>query len=276
MKIFEWLDEIGLFKIFNNDLLNDAFLLLEFVLKKDRIWLLVFDDYNLSLFELNYLNCLFIRRLRGEPIFYLINKCYFWSLSLKIYFDIFIPRIDTEYMVEYIINLVGKKCFSILDLGIGSGAIALSLANDCINSFIIGVDINVIAVKLSTYNSNLLNLSNTLFFYSNWFSNLFNYFDYFDLIVSNPPYICKYDDCLYLNNDLRFESYFSLVSSSNGFKDIIYIIKNAYLYLKNNGFLIIEHNFKYKNFIKYVYKKYFYINIFTYFKQNYCFTIGQK
>ncbi len=276
MKICEWLNIVNLFKICNSDLLNDSFLLLEFVLKKDRGWILVFDDYNLTFFQLNYLNCLFTRRLRGEPIFYLTNKCFFWKLSYKIYFDVFIPRSDTENMVEYVVNLVHDQCLSILDLGTGSGAIALSLANDCVNSFIIGVDINLVAIDLAKYNSDLLKLKNVVFFYSNWFSDLYKYYNYFDVIVGNPPYISKDDSCLLESNDLRFESYNSLVSSFEGLSDVYYIIENSYFYLKRNGFLILEHNFIHSNIIKEIYKRFCYFNIFTYVKNFYCFTIGQK
>ncbi len=278
MNIIQWFNYISIYKTYNCISYKDIFIILEYVLKKNVFWILSNLNFEIDNYKLNILNIFFIRRLRGEPIFYIINKGFFRHISYNIYFDIFIPRYDTEIMVDYTINLIKINNFSnILDLGTGSGIIALSIAKSCINSFVVGVDYNILSINLSKYNAYKLNINNVLFIKSNWFSNLGNKKNYFNIIISNPPYINKNDICFKQLNDLRFESYFSLFTKFNGIKDILLIIEQSYFFLKNKGWLIIEHSSDYVDIVKYLFSKKFY-NIFSYKDYNnlYRFTIGQK
>ncbi len=278
MNILQWLTNINLYKINNYISYNDAFLILEYVLKKNKIWILSNIFKKINCYELGILNFYFIKRLRGEPICYIINKGFFRNISYKIYSDIFIPRFDTELMVDYAINLINLNNFSnILDLGTGSGVIALCIAKSCIRTSVIGIDINLLCISLAKYNANLLNISNVSFIKSDWFSSLNNKKNFFNLIISNPPYINNNDTSLNVINNLRFESYCSLFSEHNGLSDIWIIINNSFYFLKNKGWLILEHSHEHKDIVKYIFSKKFY-NICSYKDYNnlYRFTIGQK
>ncbi len=278
MNIYTWLNKIKVYKINKYINYNDAILILENILKKNRIWILTNIFFKIDKYKLNILNFFFIKRLRGEPIFYILNKGFFGHIRYNIYPDIFIPRFDTELMVNYAINLIKLNNFSkILDLGTGTGIISLYIAKFCKNVFITGVDINLLSVNLAKYNSNKLNVKNVVFLHSNWFYFLNIKKKKYDLIISNPPYINKNNICLNILNDLRFESYDSLVSNNKGILDIKFIINNSCNYLKNKGWLILEHSYEHKDIIKYLFSKVFY-NIFSYKNDNnfYCFTVGQK
>ncbi len=274
MNIKQWLYKVSLFKKKNPFIFKEAFILLKYILKKDYSWIITFDNYKFKNQELEKLDFYLFKILKGEPFSYVIKKHFFRSFSIKIYPDIFIPRQDTEIMVEYTINLVKKKKFLILDLGTGSGVISLSLAQECINALIVGIDINPLAINLAKYNSYKLGLKNVFFYESNWFTYFKNKKKKFNLIISNPPYInLNYQ----LSNNLKFESYISL-KSFKGINDIYHIIKNSYFFLKKHGWLIIEHSNDQKNIINYIYKKYSYINISSYKNYNdlYRFSVAQK
>lgn len=280
MNIYYWLKNVNLYKSINKNIYNDSLYILKFVLKKDLSWIITNFDYKLKFFEINYLNIFLIRRLRGEPLCYIFNKCYFYSSSYEIYFDIFIPRKDTEIMVEYSINLIKKKyLFSILDLGTGCGVIALSIAKFFKYLYIVGLDINKSAINLCKYNSCKLNINNVFFYISNWFDWVKSNNLLFDLIICNPPYINKYYFIKNKNiNDLRFESYYSLFSSINGIKDIFFIINESFIYLNYDGWLILEHSFNQMTIVQYFFYYRGYKNVYTYrdYSGNYRFTIGKK
>ncbi len=275
MKISKWLSKVFLYVYKNKYIYNESLLIIKFVLKKKYHWIMLNKNYFLNEKELEMLNFFFINRLKGFPLSYLFNKCYFFSIKYKIYYDIFIPRFDTEIMVKYAMNLLSKNnYYEVLDLGTGCGVIALSIANKFSNIKVFGVDINISALKLSIYNALKMNLNNVFFFKSNWFSNINKNFN---LIISNPPYINKNITFNCNNNDLKYESYYSLYSKFNGIRDIFYIINNAYNYLYKNGWLILEHSIFNRKYILKKFKKK-YINIFSYksYINNYCFVAGQK
>ncbi len=278
MYIYKWLDNIKLYYIYNNYIYEDCLLLLKYVLNKNIIWIILNNKfYKLNYLELSFLNFLFIKRLKGYPINYIINKCYFLSLEYKVYFDVFIPRQDTELMVEYVIYLIKINNFKkILDLGTGSGVIAISIAKFCPKTYVFGIDINELCINLSKYNSLKLNVNNVFFIKSNWFSYFKKKKILFDIIISNPPYINKY--FFKFNNDIKFESYISLFSNNNGIKDIILIILNSYDYLYNYGWLIIEHCFTQIDVINFFFNFKGYYNIYSYkdYNNKFRFTIGQK
>ncbi len=277
MKILNWLKKISLYK--NKYIYKEALFFLEFVLKKNIFWILINKNFFLKKKYLLCLNIFLIRRLRGEPFSYIIGKVYFLNIIIKIYFDIFIPRKDTEVMVEYIFFLIKREKYilNLLDLGIGSGSIALSIAKNFRYIKVIGVDKNLLAVNLAKYNAQKLKLYNVDFFYSNWFSNKNIQCNYYDIIVSNPPYIDKNSFFLF-KGDLRYESSLSLISDNYGVNDLYIIIKDSFNFLRNNGWLIVEYGFDIKNiiydfFIKFSYRN---IKLFKDYNNIYRFIIGQK
>ncbi|MGP1931038.1 MAG: HemK/PrmC family methyltransferase, partial [Arsenophonus sp. ET-DL12-MAG3] len=141
------------------------------------------------------LESLLVCRAMGEPIAYLIKEKEFWSLPIKVSPVTLIPREDTECLVERALQLLSnKQIVKILDLGTGTGAVALALASERPKAQIIGVDINDAAVALAKFNADNLVINNTKFCKSNWFTSL--PIQQFDMIVSNPPYIDEFDSHL--------------------------------------------------------------------------------
>ncbi len=277
MKIKDWLNKVYLYSKTNHYIYNECYIFLEFLLKKNRIWIEININYKLNFKIIEYLNIFLLRRLKGEPIAYILNCYYFLDIKYIIYQDIFIPRLGTEYMVIFSIKLIKKKKLTnILDLGSGSGVIACAISKNCINVNIFALDNNFLSLILIKINCLKLNIYNIHILKSNWFMNVKNKFNFFDLIISNPPYIWNKDNCIN-KNDLRFECENSLLSNHKGWGDIIYIIKSSYHYLNDKGWLIVEHSLINLNKIIYFFKKYYY-NVFTYkgIHYNYRFTVGQK
>lgn len=234
----------------SNPFLNakfDANLLLQAVTKRSKSAIFAFSETMLSESELVELAEKLARRVKGEPMAYILGQREFWSLPLKVSTSTLIPRPDTERLVELALDfaykrLENQKNLQILDLGTGTGAIALALASELgEKAQIIGVDFQAEAVKLAEENRENLGFSNVQFLQSDWFSALAN--QRFDLIVSNPPYIDAEDENLTVG-DVRFEPLTALVADNNGLSDLQNIIKNAPLYLKPQGALMLEHGWQ--------------------------------
>ncbi|QLB40275.1 peptide chain release factor N(5)-glutamine methyltransferase [Mannheimia pernigra] len=234
----------------SNPFLNakfDANLLLQAVTKRSKSAIFAFSETMLSESELVELAEKLARRVKGEPMAYILGQREFWSLPLKVSTATLIPRPDTERLVELALDfaykrLENQKNLQILDLGTGTGAIALALASELgEKAQIIGVDFQAEAVKLAEENRENLGFSNVQFLQSDWFSALAN--QRFDLIVSNPPYIDAEDENLTVG-DVRFEPLTALVADNNGLSDLQNIIKNAPLYLKPQGALMLEHGWQ--------------------------------
>lgn len=225
----------------------DANLLLQAVTKRSKSAIFAFSETMLSESELVELAEKLARRVKGEPMAYILGQREFWSLPLKVSTATLIPRPDTERLVELALDfaykrLENQKNLQILDLGTGTGAIALALASELgKKAQIIGVDFQAEAVKLAEENRENLGFSNVQFLQSDWFSALAN--QRFDLIVSNPPYIDAEDENLTVG-DVRFEPLTALVADNNGLSDLQNIIKNAPLYLKPQGALMLEHGWQ--------------------------------
>ncbi|QHB17417.1 peptide chain release factor N(5)-glutamine methyltransferase [Mannheimia pernigra] len=225
----------------------DANLLLQAVTKRSKSSIFAFSETELSESELVELAEKLARRVKGEPMAYILGQREFWSLPLKVSTATLIPRPDTERLVELALDfaykrLENQKNLQILDLGMGTGAIALALASELgKKAQIIGVDFQAEAVKLAEENRENLNFSSVQFLQSDWFSALAN--QRFDLIVSNPPYIDAEDENLTVG-DVRFEPLTALVADNNGLSDLQNIIKNAPLYLKLQGALMLEHGWQ--------------------------------
>ena len=207
----------------------DANILLQAVTKRSKSAIFAFSETVLSEAELAELNALLARRAKGEPIAYILGEKEFWSLPLAVSTATLIPRPDTECLVEVALEWAYKRLNSqetlhILDLGIGTGAIALALASELgEKAQIIGVDKQAEAVQLAEQNRQKLGFEQVCFLQSDWFSVLENHC--FDLIVSNPPYIDKDDENL-TKGDVRFEPLTALVAEQHGLSDLQKIIEN--------------------------------------------------
>ena len=231
----------------------DALVLLQHATGKSRTQILAFDDTEIDLKVRLKLTALLDRRLKGEPIAYILGEKEFWSLPLNVSKGTLIPRPDTEILVENALQIALEKLqknpphFRILDLGTGTGAIALALASELspicqkqqISLEIIGVDLmpDVVALAQSNAERNKLNVK---FLQSRWFENITGKFD---LIVSNPPYIDAQDEHL-RQGDVRFEPLSALVANDAGYADLRHIIELAPSYLNSNGALLLEHGWQ--------------------------------
>lgn len=222
----------------------DVEVLLGCVLQKNRTWLYTWSEYELSEQQELQLNALINRRMQGEPVAYLTGQREFWSLTLQVSPDTLIPRPDTELLVEVTLELLadrGQERLNILDLGTGSGAIALAIASEQPQWQLVGLDRIAAAVALAQRNQTQLQIPNVRFLESDWFEALDN--QRFELIVSNPPYIESQDPHLILG-DVRYEPRSALVAEDDGLSDIKRIITQAPGYLVEEGWLLFEHGYQ--------------------------------
>lgn len=178
------------------------------------------------------------RRRQGEPVAYILGRQGFWSLELDVEPSTLIPRPDTELLVETALALLPAAPAEVLDLGTGSGAIALALAAERPAWRLSGVDRIEAAVALAERNRRQFALENVAFCRSDWFSALAG--RRFDLIVGNPPYIEAGDPHLD-QGDVRFEPASALVSGADGLDDIRCIVEQAPGHLEPGGWLVLEH-----------------------------------
>ena len=219
----------------------DARVLLQHVLKCDRTFLYTFPEKRLQSGQISAFKEAVNRRLFGEPVAYITGEKEFWGLSLTVNPSTLIPRADTEVLIELALETITDKHISVLDLGTGTGAIALALGSEKPDWQILGVDRVKEAVALAEHNRQRLGIGNVTFVRSNWFSAVQP--KRYELIVSNPPYVES--DSEYLGQgDLRFEPQSALTSHNEGMADIAKIIDIAPNFLANHGWLMIEHGYK--------------------------------
>ncbi len=182
------------------------------------------------------------QRQQGFPVAYITKTREFWSLSLVLNDQVLIPRHETELVVERVLALVREKNHSrILELGTGSGAIALALGSEMPQCHIIATDKSGPALAVARSNQAGLGIHNIDFMESDWYENLGA--KYFDVICANPPYVAPDDEHL-LRGDVRFEPQAALVAMDNGLADIGHILTHAQEYLASGGWLVLEHGYQ--------------------------------
>ena len=222
----------------------DAEVLLAHLLNKSRTWLVTWPDKALTEAEITDFEALVQRRKAGEPVAHITAQREFWSLPLRITKDTLIPRPDTELMVEQILLAYPANTqIELVDLGTGSGAIALALASERPNWKITATDQSSAALEVARHNARQLNINNIEFISGNWLEPLAG--RVFDVVASNPPYIADQDPHL-RQGGVRFEPLSALASGADGLNDIRELCNQAKHHLKHKGMLIIEHGFDQK------------------------------
>jgi release factor glutamine methyltransferase len=214
---------------------------MQHVLNVSRAWLLAHDDAVLDATQETAYADLLQRRLHGEPLAYLLGEREFYGLMFKVTPATLIPRPETELLVELALERIPQQSTPrILDLGTGSGAIALSIAHARPHSLVLACDASAAALSVARENAQRLNCSNATFQQSDWYAALAD--QRFDLIVSNPPYVAAHDPHLQ-QGDLRFEPLSALASGDDGLTDIRRIVAQARAHLEPGGWLLLEHGY---------------------------------
>ncbi len=215
--------------------------LLQQVLNVTRAYLPTHPERRLNKPEQTRYDELLQRRLQGEPIAYLLGEREFFGLMFKVTPATLIPRPETELLVELALQRISKhQPCRVLDLGTGSGAIALAIAHECSNVKVVACDISAEALEVARENAQRLNITHVSFVLSDWFAALTG--KRFDIIVANPPYVAA-DDPHLAQGDVRFEPVSALASGGDGLHDIRHIISHAGKYLEPNGWLLLEHGY---------------------------------
>ena len=238
----------------------DTEILMAKALGKNREYIILNHDKDLNNKDLEYFKKLVHERATRKPIAYLLNKKFFWKCEFYVDKNTLIPRPDTEIIIEQILKVTKNKDYlRILDIGVGSGCILLSILKERKNFYGTGLDISKNSINISKINAKRLFVDKRVKFYK---SDVDKFTDRkYDLIVSNPPYIKK-SDLKYLESDvLKFEPKLALDGGLDGLTVIRKVIKKSSELLKKNGKFILEIGFDQKSkVIKLLNNKGFYIN----------------
>ena len=251
-------------KILKNKLISnsglDSEILMAKTIKKNRNYILLNSNYIINRNELNNFYNLIEQRSLGKPIAYLINKKFFWNSEFFIKNGVLIPRPDTELLVENVLNITKQNNkIKILDIGVGSGCILLSILKERKNFYGTGLDLSKKCIDITRINANNLGLSPRLKLYKSDVDK-FNIGKY-DLVVSNPPYIKK-NNIKYLERDIaEFEPRLALDGGLDGLSEIRKVVKKTSELIIKNGKFVLEIGFDQKNKVINILKKEgFYIN----------------
>jgi len=229
-------------------------------LGKNREYIILNHDKVLNIKNLEYFKKLVHERATRKPIAYLLNKKFFWKSEFYVNKNTLIPRPDTEIIIEQILKVTKNKNYlKILDIGVGSGCILLSILKERKNFYGTGIDISKNSLEISKINAKKLFVEERVKFYKSDVDKFAQ--GKYDLIVSNPPYIKK-SDLKYLESDvLKFEPKLALDGGLDGLSVIRKVIKKSSELLKKNGKFILEIGFDQKSkVIKLLNNKGFYIN----------------
>ena len=202
-------------------------------------------------------------RSNGMPMAYILGKKDFWSLTLHIDKNVLIPRPESEHLVERALKNLPEKSFNckILELGTGSGAIAISLAKERPNASVIATDISKRALSLAQHNALENNVHNIEFIVSDWFQELKKM--KFNSIVVNPPYIDQNNKTTYDESTLKYEPEIALFAKNKGRESIFSIIKDSPYFLEPAGSLIIEHGFDQSKYCQGLMQEFGLVNIMS-------------
>mgnify|MGYP001254450311 CR=1 FL=1 len=240
--------------------LIDSELLLSKVISKDRKYIILNHNKSLEKSIINSFNELVKQRSLGKPVAYLLGKKFFWKDEFKVNNDVLIPRPDTEIIVEQVLKITKNKSnLRILDIGVGSGCILLSILREKNKFSGVGIDISKKSLNICKINTHKLKLAKRVKFFKSDIDN-FNYGKY-DLIISNPPYINKFD-LKYLDKDvIDYEPKHALDGGLDGLSEIRKVINKSSELIKIKGLLILEIAFDQRKKVeKLLRKKGFYIN----------------
>ena len=227
-------------RAFGTDYRDAELLLLHCLGRDERSWLIAHDHDELPTDVIATFSSLSDERLKGMPLAYLLGYREFWSLKLKVTRDVLIPRPETELLVEWAVELASQYDLqSLLDLGTGSGAIALAVKHDLPHLTVTASDVSGSALRVARENAEDLGLP-VEFVESSWFGALAH--RRWALIASNPPYVAADDDHL-KDGDLRFEPSTALTDGGDGLSSIREIASNAPNHLEAGGWLLIEHGY---------------------------------
>jgi len=231
----------------------DAQLLLCYACNIEQTAIIAHPEKPLSKEQQNTFDSIIFRRSQGEPLAYITGNKEFWSLEFMVNKHVLIPRPETELLVELALHaLPHYKSAKVLDLGTGSGAIAISIATQCVDCDVTASDISQHALEVAKNNA-LLHKTDMHFIQSNWFEKLSNV--KFDIIICNPPYIAN-DDPYLESNVAIHEPTNALISSNNGLHDIELVISESIKHLSPNGILILEHGFQQQKHVKNLFDHY--------------------
>ena len=227
-------------RAFGNDYRDAELLLLHCLGRDERSWLIAHDHDELPADVIEVFSSMSAERLKGVPLAYLLGHREFWSLKLKVTRDVLIPRPETELLVEWALELASRYDLeSMLDLGTGSGAIALAVKQDAPHLSVTASDVSESALRVARENAEDLGLP-VEFVESSWFDALEQ--RRWALIASNPPYVAA-DDAHLKKGDLRFEPSTALTDGGDGLSSIQEIASNAPNHLEAGGWLLIEHGY---------------------------------
>jgi release factor glutamine methyltransferase len=213
-------------------------ILLAHALKLSRVQLITQSERAVDADEARLLSSLFQRRLNGEPIAYLVGEREFYGLPFHVTPDVLIPRPETELLVELALERLPPRG-RVLDMGTGSGAIAVAIGCTRPDAKVTALDLSHAALSVARRNA-ARNGTSVMFLESDWFSALSD--DAFDLIVANPPYIVDNDPHL-SRGDLRFEPLSALTDHADGLSALHAIVDGAPQYLAADGWLLMEHGY---------------------------------
>ncbi|GAB2796047.1 peptide chain release factor N(5)-glutamine methyltransferase [Dyella kyungheensis] len=215
----------------------EAELLLLHVLDKPRSWVIAHADDRLDETQLAAFAALVQRRGEGEPVAYITGHRGFWTLNLEVTSATLIPRPETELLVELALSRMDAAA-RVVDLGTGSGAIALAIARECPTARVVATDASADALAVAQRNAAKHGIRNVRFAQGDWLAPLAG--EHFDLVVTNPPYI-EADDVHLGQGDLRFEPATALASGADGLDDIRRIVAQSRDHLVPGGALLMEH-----------------------------------
>ena len=241
--------------------LLDAEVLLCHCLHKNRSFIRAWPEHQLTDQQAAEFLALITQRQQGVPVAYLTGEREFWSRSFKVNPDVLIPRPDSELLIELSLDLLpATQASKIIDLGTGSGILAITLAAERPGSQVIACDLSPAALRTAQDNAQQLQIDNVRFLASNWFSAITD--RDFDLVISNPPYIDQHDPHLQ-QGDVRFEPDSALISAENGLQDIRLLADQARQHLKPGGYLLIEHGYDQQTAVQALFKRFNYQQITT-------------